>query len=270
MDKFNLKKTPSDAREHPLQPAPTNRNLDEICYDLNSYNADEVEENLLYEASLIDSDLDNPLFLIVMLKNTQTEEIKAEFVRFSPENLKFLLNCVRDPFNTWTYYRDEGVSVESDVAYDIYDGDSYKNPGDQLITSYNIPFKIGLYYNVSEEAQRSIEGKLPRLSQFVPGRFNGRFMPYVFDFGKFHSLKEPKLLLDWWEEVDKHRENYAWLEEEMQIPWFSSSNGLSESGIDEDDEKEEVYNYENSYRSSSLDPAVEELIEAMIKEKENA
>lgn len=237
MDKFNLKKTPSDAREHPLQPTPTNRNLDEICYDLNSYNVDEVEENLLYEASLIDSDLDNPLFLIVMLKNTQTEEIKAEFVRFSPENLKFLMNCVRDPFNTWTYYRDEGVSVESDVAYDIYDGDSYKNPGDQLITSYNIPFKIGLYYNVSEEAQRSIEGRLPRLSQFVPSRFNGRFMPYVFDFAKFHTLKEPKLLLDWWEEVDKHRENYTWLEEEMQIPWFSSSNGLSESGIDEEDEK---------------------------------
>ena len=37
-----------------------------------------------------------------------------------------------------------------------------------------------------------------------------------------------------------------------------------------DDEKEEVYNYKNSYRSSSLDPAAEELIEAMIKEKENA
>ena len=40
--------------------------------------------------------------------------------------------------------------------------------------------------------------------------------------------------------------------------------------IDEDDEKEEAYNYKNNYRSSSLDPAVEELIEAMIKEKENA
>ena len=40
--------------------------------------------------------------------------------------------------------------------------------------------------------------------------------------------------------------------------------------IDEDDEKEEAYNYKNNYRSSSLDPAVEELIEAMIREKENA
>ena len=39
---------------------------------------------------------------------------------------------------------------------------------------------------------------------------------------------------------------------------------------DEDDKKEEVYSYDNNYRSSSLDPAVEELIEAMMKEKENA
>ena len=39
---------------------------------------------------------------------------------------------------------------------------------------------------------------------------------------------------------------------------------------DEDDKKEEVYSYDNNYRSSSLDPAVEDLIEAMMKEKENA
>ena len=211
--------------------------FDDICYDVDSDNADEVEENILMEAITVQIDVDHPHFLIVFYVNTKTSEVNASAIHFTPANLAFIIKAAKDPFKVWEYYRSEENSVASDVPAFISEGTI--KAGDNNDTIITVPFKVGLYHpeddnEPTQEQLEIIEKVLPPLRLQRPRVRVGRFMVYCLDKKKLQELEEPAILINWWNKAIAEREKYTWMEEKLQIPWLSDKNLLKES--DEDQE----------------------------------
>ena len=214
--------------------------FDDICYDVDSDNADEVEENILMEALTVQIDIDHPHFLIVFYVNTRTSEVNASAIHFTPTNLAFIIKAAKDPFKVWEYYRSEENSVASDIPAFIDEGTI--KAGDNNDTIITVPFKVGLYHpeddnEPTQEQLAVIERVLPPLRIQRPRVRVGRFMVYCLDKKKLQELEQPVILINWWNRAIVEKEKYTWMEEKLQIPWLSDKNLLKEN--DEDQEMED-------------------------------
>lgn len=213
-----------------------------ICYRIDTDNAEEVEENILMEAMTVTIDVDHPHFMIVVYVNTKTKQLNASAVHFTPDNLHFIIEAAIDPFRVWEFYRADDVAIDSGVPSLIYGGS--EKAGDSLDTVITVPYMVGLYHpeegnEPTEEQLRVLERILPPLKVQHPRARMGRFMVYYLDQKALQDLTEPAILVNWWNKAIAQREQYQWLEEDLQIPWLSDTNLLKE---DEDGEmKNDLY-----------------------------
>ena len=216
-----------------------------MVYELDENNALVVKESIDQEAAGFDADGGLPLFLMVRMRSElHRDKFRFYGMRYSRENLDFLINTVMDPSYSWQYYHDEGVQgIDSDIPYYLNSAEREDNVQDWFKVTH-----IGLYHpdadieNLPDKGIRQMldNAVLRKLYDLIPRdafvRYEvdedgvptvrrgskrtriGRFMPYKLNKELLMKMDCPAAVT--WLIICKRTE----LLEELQIPWFSKEN----------------------------------------------
>ena len=218
-------------------------------YNIDSNNADQVYYYLNEEARQMDVSNGMPLYLMVRVRNhLNPKRIRYFGLRYTENNLYFLINTVKEPWDAWFYYRDSMLNEDSDVAnilqkkFDIEDN----------ITSWWEVTHVGFYkadaqllnnLDISRDIRREIDQRNlrdlftlfpndlfanpelvdgePVLKKGTKRTRVGRFMPYQFNF-EFYNQNRDNYLCKFWASISANQ----YCDKEFQIPWFSISSEL--------------------------------------------
>lgn len=211
-------------------------------YEIDEENAQYVERAMLLEVSNHDYDSHGiPPFIMVRLRNEYNpNHFEYYGVRFTRNNLHFLISLVSEPWRAWENYRETDAHVPSDLVEKI-----------ALIAEEPAWFKVThlAFYNPDAHIEtRQFNAIGQRMDQEILKRFYdmfpsesfvrvdvdtsgnlirrrtryGRFMGFKMDFEALEK-SECSAALFW-----KNYPEKANLEKDFQIPWFSANPDLKE------------------------------------------
>ena len=218
------------ARAHRDYP-PNDIQLGTRAYAVNEDNIDQVEADMLYEIFNYRFDQRNPLFILVRMESEFRERsVKYMAIRYSIENLQLLFRTIRCPHLAWELF----ISSDGDATSDIphYLCDRSDDP-EVFKVSHLAFFNAAMRDVFSRSELATIYNCFPAISE--NRRRVGRFMSHYLSWRAL-ELSSSYEAMFW-----KNNKNKEFLENELQIPWYSPINLQVEEENGEFPVKSEIY-----------------------------